>query len=434
MGSGHLQLASRKIAPAQGLGEPGSARRFRFTETELGKRTLPAKGAVVYHDDQIPGFVCRCTPTARTLYVVRRRRGAGKLIWHRLGVVGDKPLAEYRIAAQTASAALAAGQEPTTTIAKRGALTLGRALEDYLEAKGDTLAAGTVKAYRADFEAFAEAWRSRALTGITPAEVAKRHQERSAESPSRADGALRVLRAVERYAKAAAAARGEALNTDLLAMVRAGRTWNNVARRSSYLDNGRRAAWIAAVTALPDDAGNKRTGTQRDALLLIAATGLRLREALHLAWDEVNLKAATLTLAAERMKGGRAHTLPIPRRTLAMLKARRAADPDGAYVFPGPVRDDDGNYLPLDRISRQTFALIGVTFTPHDLRRTVASWLGANAPSYVVKQVLSHSDPSKSADVTLGYVNLTADDLRPWLQRQETALHAKPTKRTRRNG
>ena len=167
--------------------------------------------------------------------------------------------------------------------------------------------------------------------------------------------------------------------------------------------------------------------------MLIAATGLRLREALHLAWDEVDLKAATMTLAAARMKGGRAHTLPIPRRTLAMLKARRAADPDGTYVFKGPARDDNGEFLPLDRISRQTFALIPVTFAAHDLRRTVASWLGANAPSYVVKQVLSHADPSKSADVTAGYVNLTADDLRPWLQKWETALYAKPTKRTRRH-
>ena len=418
---------------AQGLDARPDARRFRFTETRLRDLTQPATGDVEYRDTETAGFVCICSRTARTLYVRRRRRGAGKLVWHRLGVVGDKPLAEFRIEAQRVSSALAAGQEPTTPTPKRGALTLGRAFEDYLEAKGDSLAPGTVKAYRADFEAFAESWRSRTLTGITPAEVAKRHQERTAESPARADGALRVLRAVERYAKAAAAARGESLSTDLLAMVRAGRTWNNVARRSSYLDNGRRAAWIAAVAALPDDKGNARTGTQRDALLLIAATGLRLREALHLAWSEVDLKAATLTLAAERMKGGRPHTLPIPRRALAMLKARRAADPDGAYVFPGPVRDDDGEYLPLDRISRQTFTLIGVDFSPHDLRRTVASWLGANAPGYVVKAVLSHADPSKSADVTAGYVTLTADDLRPWLQKWETKLHAKPAKRTRRH-
>jgi len=67
-----------------------------------------------------------------------------------------------------------------------------------------------------------------AVASITAAEVARQHRDRGVESPARADGALRVLRAVERYSKAAAAARGETLNVDLLAMVRAGRR-NNVA-------------------------------------------------------------------------------------------------------------------------------------------------------------------------------------------------------------
>jgi len=110
-----------------------------------------------------------------------------------------------------------------------------------------------------------------------------------------------------------------------------------MSRQATHLDNGRRAAWIAAVLKLPDDKGNTLSGTQRHALLLLAATGLRLREALRLAWAEIDLRSATLILAPERMKGGREHKLPIPRRTLAMLKARRKADPKGAYVFPGPT-------------------------------------------------------------------------------------------------
>jgi len=419
-----LALARSYTAPTQGL----AAGPFRFTETKLAALSLPTTGKAEYRDDQITGLVCVCTPTARTLYVRRKQRGTGKLVWKRLGVVGDKPLAEFRIEAQTTSAALASGLDPATAIPKRGALTLGRAFDDYLAAKAGKLAPGTVTNYKSDFGAF-ESWRSRPMTSITPAEVARRHRERSAESPARADGALRVLRAVERYAKASAAARGEALTVDLLAMVRAGRVWNNVARRSTYLDNGHRAAWLAAVKALPDDDGNSKSGTQRDALLLMAATGLRLREALRLTWEEIDRRAATLTLNAERMKGGREHQLPIPRRTLAMLKARRAADPDGAYVFPGPRRDDSGELLPLDRISRQTFAAIGVDFTPHDLRRTAASWLGAHAPAYVVKAALSHADPSKSGDVTAGYVILGADDLRPWLQKWETVLYQKPAKK-----
>jgi integrase len=426
MQNGNLALAGRYLAPAQGR----ASRRFSFTEKRLAALPLPDAGQVEYQDATTPGFVCRTSRTARTLYVRRRQRGAGKVVFVRLGVVGEKPLAEFRVMAESVAAQLGGGAVPTTALPKRGTLTLGRALDDYLAAKEGKLATGTVVAYKADFDALLGSLRTRPINSPTlPTDVARRHRERSAESPSRADGGLRVLRAVCRYAQASAAARGETLAVDPLAMVRAAGAWNRVQRRATYLDPARRAEWVTAVLSLPDDKGNALTGTQRDALLLLAATGLRLREAIRLEWSEVDLKAGTLTLGGERMKGGREHRLPVPKRTLAMLKARRAANRDGAFVFPGPKRDEAGERLPLDRISRQVFDAIGVSFTPHDLRRTVATWLGANAPAYVVRAVLSHADPSKSPDVTAGYVILDVNDLRPWLDKWEAALYAIPKPR-----
>ncbi len=421
MHTGHLPLADRYLAHHK---DP--PRRFRFTERVLAALPLPAKGQVPYRDEITPGFICRCTPTARTLYVARRQRGAAKVKFVRLGVVGDKPLAEFRAEAENIGAKLASGLDPTALSPKRGALTLGGAFDALMLAKTGRLAPATIKSYNDDFEAFCGSWRSRVLASISGEDVLRRHRERSIESPARADGALRVLRMVERYARACATDRGEVYaGHDLLSLVRASRAWNNRPRRATYLDNGRRAAWIAAVRALPDDDGVSLTGTQRDALLLLAVSGLRLREALRLTWAEVDLRAAVLTLGADRMKGARAHALPIPKRTLAMLKARRALDPEGKYVFAGPAG-------PLDRISKRLFALIPTEFTPHDLRRTCATWLGANAPGYVVKAMLSHADSSRSSDVTVAYVLLDPDALRPWLQQWENVLFAKPATGRRR--
>jgi len=56
-------------------------------------------------------------------------------VFVRLGAVGDKPLAEYRIAADTIGAQLTSGADPTTPLPKRGALMLGRAFDDNLAAK-----------------------------------------------------------------------------------------------------------------------------------------------------------------------------------------------------------------------------------------------------------------------------------------------------------
>jgi integrase len=111
-----------------------------------------------------------------------------------------------------------------------------------------------------------------------------------------------------------------------------------------------------------------------------------------------------------------------------MLQKRRAADPEGEFVFASSVTspNDVDDRPPLDRISKRVLDRIGVAASPHDLRRTCATWLGTHAPGYVVKQILSHADPAKSNDVTAGYVGRDLDALRVWLQQWENALYLKP--------
>ncbi len=419
---------------------PRLAHRFRFTERSLAALPLatPQDRRVEYADDSTAGFVCRCTLSERVLYVRRKQRGAGRLVFVRLGNVGDKPLAEYRAEAEAVGAELAAGNDPTIDKPKRGAITLQAALDQYIAAA--TLRPTTIRSYREDIAAAFGSYATRPLAALDASTVARLHRERSAASPARADGALRVLRAVYRYTLAHADAHNvELALRDPLAMVKAARAWNGAKRRDRSLDAAELKAWRRDVLALPDDEpqaairgrgspkpskpsqpsrGRSLSGTQRDALLLIATTGLRLREALHLSWQEVNLTAATITLSAERMKGGRSHTLPIPPRLLALLKRRREAAPASAFVF------GNGD-MPLDRISVRVFDLISVDAGAHDLRRTIASWLGTHAPAYVVKAILSHADPAKSADVTAGYVQVKAEDLRPWLVKWEAVLHGR---------
>jgi integrase len=185
-----------------------------------------------------------------------------------------------------------------------------------------------------------------------------------------------------------------------------------------------RPAWLDAVRSLPDDKPPALTGTQRDALLLLIGTGLRLREGIRLKWSEVDLARGVITIGADRMKGGDAHEVPVPRRTFAMLERRRKAAPDANYVFANGDK-------PIDRISVHVFERIDVRATPHDLRRSIATWLGTNAPGYVVKQILSHADPAKSRDISERYVQRNIDVLRVWLQKWEDALYAAP-KRARK--
>lgn len=389
---------------------------FKFTERGLAALELSTKRYEIA-DSLLPSLICRVGARDRVLYVRRKRRGSGRIVYHRLGVLGDRPLGEYRAEAERVAAELARGKAPGTDLPRRGGVTLGRAFREYLAAPrpvARALRPLTVKSYQSDFATTWEHWAERQVTGITPEEVHQRHLQRSKESPARADGALRVLAAVFKFT---ADTHGLALPNPA-ALVARRRAWNKVDRRRSLIPADLVPAWTEAALDLPDDHGAALSGTVREALLMIMVTGLRLREALHLRWDELDLERGRLTLGRDRMKGGAAHELPVPRRTLERLRARRSAS---EYVFPGPTG------APLDNIPRRYLDrigdIIGQPFTAHDLRRTVATYLGAHAPAFVVKAVLSHADPSRTADATAGYVNLDVEALRPWLQAWEDMLH-----------
>jgi integrase len=397
--------------------------KFRFTEAAL--RALPLEPAT-YVDADTPWLICRIGAKTRTLYVRRKQRGTGRLVFHRLGELGDRPLAALRIEGERIAGELNRGNVPAAAV-QRGVKSLGELLEAYIEARkgGDQpLAATTIKSYRADAEdTFGPL--SRPITALDPDTVAREYRARSAKTKARADGGLRILRALYRFALKAAEGRGEPppFARDPLALITAAKAWNAPVRRSTRLKKETRPAWVKAVRALPDDDGKQNmSGTQRDALLLLAATGLRLREALHLRWGEVDLQSGLVRISGERMKGNREHVVPLAKRTLAMLKARRAADPSGDFVFVG--RKSKGKVRPLDQISRAVYEAIPIDFTPHDLRRTVATFLALRAPVYVAKAVLSHADPARDADVTRGYVDEEdTDPVRDWLQAWEDALY-----------
>lgn len=382
----------------------------RFTERYLSGLPLSVIRYEVA-DAALPFLICRVGARDRTLYVRRKMRGAGKLVYHRLGIVGEKPLGEYRLDAERVAAELSAGKAPGSDLSRRGGITLGQAFRDYLEAR--RLRPGSVLIYRDDYARTWAQWARRPVASITPAEVLARHRERSKASPARADGALRLLRAVFCFT---ARVHGLALPNPV-DHVSAADAWNRVPRRNTVIPVDMISAWTKAVLELPDDSGPGITGRVRDALLLLMVLALRHEEGLHLPWSEVDLERGRIAIAADRMKAGKAHELPIPRRAIEMLRKRRVAS-TGSYVFPGL-----GGDKPLHVISRRYLdpigAAIGVHFMVHDLRRTAATWFGTHAPAFIVRRILAHAD----ASVTDGYVRIDTEALRSWLQQWEEVVY-----------
>ena len=75
--------------------------------------------------------------------------------------------------------------------------------------------------------------------------------------------------------------------------------------------------------------------TTRTALLLLLYTGLRDASLRGARWKEIDLKAATWTVPASRMKSDREHRLPLPKQAVALLKelAKSTRTTPNDFVF-----------------------------------------------------------------------------------------------------
>ena len=98
---------------------------------------------------------------------------------------------------------------------------------------------------------------------------------------------------------------------------------------------------------------------------LLLLTGQRHQEIVRLRWDEIDWKAATLTIPAERNKSGRQHTLPLTPMALEALEAFPRLHNNAFPARGRPERTFSGS----SKCKRQFDEACGVTdWTLHDLR------------------------------------------------------------------
>jgi integrase len=191
---------------------------------------------------------------------------------------------------------------------------------------------------------------------------------------------------------------------------RAGRAWEMTERR--FLTR-------AELAALLDEAPAKWLPL----FDLLAATGLRISEAIALRWSDLHLDVPAPRLQVSRaiVKGvvgapksrhGK-RLVPLPTDLAVTLSALRRADsPDDAFVFPGREGGPSDPGALRRRVlvpAAQRAGLTGVGF--HTLRHTCASLLiesGMNVPR--LQRWMGHHSPAFTLEV---YGHLLAGDLGP---------------------
>ena len=168
-------------------------------------------------------------------------------------------------------------------------------------------------------------------------------------------------------------------------------------------------AWYDAITQVKDERSTGKSAILRDYFLLIIFTGLRREEAARLTWNQVDLKAKTLTITD--IKNHLPHVLPLSDFLFNLLTLRKSHAVSD-HVFPGDGRA--GYIIEHRKVMKMIIKKSEVSLTLHDLRRTIITLAeGLDISAYALKRLLNRK---MNHDVTARYIVMDVERLREPMQ------------------
>lgn len=381
--------------------------KLNFTKSSLN--ALKASQKRKYYKDtnnRTPrGFGLYVTPAgAKCFFISRTVEGKTRRL--AVGQFPDLSLEKARKKADKLAGQVAEGSNPTKL--KRAQRSQGVTLEDafleYIDVRGTQLSKNTRSNYSTVINKHLRSWRNKPLKEISRDMVAEKHKALTSESPTAANKAMRLLRAIFNFAHGQYEdEHGRGLFPDNpVSRLSHTRSWNRETRRQNVLKASDMPDWYVAVMSLDE---TKFERTVRDFLLFILFTGLRRREAAGLKWSDIDLKEKTLIV--RDTKNNQPLILPVSKPVEELL-ARCKGESTNDYVFSSSTGTGALNE-PKKRIEKVRKSS-GVYFTLHDLRRTFITIAESlDISRYAIKRLVNHRS---GGDVTEGYVVMDVERLR----------------------
>ena len=388
-------------------------------------------------DGSLSGFGLRVQSTGAMSYVVKYRAGSGRSAPTRrltLAKAGTITPDEARTLAKKTLGAVAHGADPAAQrAADKRASTLAEVIEQFLtehvEAKRS---ASSAKSYRDLLERLAiPELGKRKAEKITTAEIQRLHSKHSG-SPYQANRLLRVLSSLFSFAaKAHVVPVGFNPCRGIEHFPEEGRERYLTTQELALVGEAIREAEAVGLHYEVDDTkltakhapkeGNRRTiigPHAAGALRLLIFTGARLREILHLKWEQIDFERGLLLLPTSKT-GKKTIVLNAP--ALAILDSLPRV---GTYVIAGTSAGSEDERprsdlkKPWKAISKRA-GLKGVRI--HDLRHTHASvGAGAGLGLPIIGKLLGHTQPA----TTQRYAHLDNDPLKKAAEHIGTRLAA----------
>ena len=402
------------------------------------KNALPQAGArLELRDDQELGLTFRVTAAGVRSWSLRYRNQAGEQRRKNLGKYPAVTLAAARAAAREVKVAVGRGADPVAQTRQTKAAEASKRLRTFN---------GLADAYFADAELGLHRPNARGAKrpttlaeekrifdklvapqfGGTPIDDVKRGDiqafvsKQSKKAASNGRHCRTVLRQLLSYA-----VWKELLDTnpahDIAVVV-------SEPRERTLSDVELKAFWSACTR--PMNVKNLALSPEMGLALKMAAITLqRGGEVVGMRWAEIDIPAKTWLIPAARMKGKRAHLVPLSQAAVEVIEEARALIGGSEFVFETGRRSDDEAPAPLDRrsfsraMARIMAALQLPRATPHDLRRTGATAITSERigiPRFIVSQVIAHAGDTGGAAAITG----RHYDLNDYLTDKRRALDA----------
>jgi len=344
----------------------------------------------------IPGLYVRSRASSKS-YMLQRRIDGG-LVKVMLGQVTLKKAKETAMA-------LWGTVQPNEPGAK--VLTLGSAIEDYIQAKiaSGKMADKTVRMARYNAKHYLSSWTKRTLEEIGKSRLEVRQLQQTItrkHGAATSNQVVRLLSAVYRWC------RKVDVNLPESPMVVA--EIHRIPARDSAYSADKLREWWHHVVEFEGKSVEKGVATlgpiKRTWWLVALLTGARAGSIEALRWSDVDLEKKAMRFSTA--KAGRVYSVPIA-DTLARLlmdyKSNPDVPPDSPWVFPSTAR----NGAHIVNVSNRREGVAG----PHALRHTFRTTLAAlGAPPDSARLLMGHS---MTGDVSSNYITsgLLIESMRP---------------------
>lgn len=386
----------------------------KLTKSNIDKIPYSEKGQVLYHDENLKGFMLRVGRNTKAYCVYNTVNGRNKQIT--IGRHGVFTPEQARNVAKEKLLQMAKGIDPDAALkaSAQKMMTLLELTDEFLSVRVQ-LKPQTKHFYKYYVKKYVGDWANRPVINITEKMISERYLfvgENNGHAT--ANNLRRYLGSLLNYAMVA----HRLFDNNPVSIIARTRSAFPDKRRTNVISPHDLPVWWQAVEDLE---GHIMT----DYLKLVLLTGLRRSEAAKLKWSDINFNERTLTIS--ETKNGQSLTVPIGNYLHNMLQQRRE-NINGEWVFPST--SGAGHLAEPKKAATVVRNACGIYFTIHDLRRTymtIAASLDISA--YALKRLVNHKT---SHDVTGGYIVLGIEQLRDPVQKIEDYILEKVDEKRRR--